>query len=55
MKEWIKGQFSVYFLLDFVFVDFCSQVFFGCFLVGFQPLKEKKTERKKLNLQMTDM
>lgn len=35
VKEWIKGQFSVYFLLDFASVDFCSQVFSDVFLSGF--------------------
>lgn len=36
VREWIKGQFSVYFLRDFVFVDFCSQVgfFSDVFLVS---------------------
>lgn len=46
VKEWIKGQFRFYFLLNFVLVDFCSQlIFFWCFLVRFQPLKDNNTER----------
>lgn len=46
-REWIKGQFSVYFLRDFVFVDFCSQVvvfFSDVFLVS---TSERKKDRKK--------
>ena len=46
VREWIKGQFSVYFLRDFVFVDFCSQVgfFSDVFLVS---TSERKKDKKK--------
>lgn len=48
MKEWIKGQFSVNFLVNFVFLDLSSQVISDVFSSGSQPLKDRnERDRKK--------
>lgn len=41
VKEWIKGQFSVNFLVNFVFLDLSSQVISDVFSSGSQPLKDR--------------
>lgn len=48
VKEWIKGQFSVNFLVNFVFLDLSSQVISDVFSSGSQPLKDRnERDRKK--------